>query len=100
MNPYITEEEYKKAKKIIADYEFWNHPLTVEARKQLGLNQFCDELQRGNSGLEDGMSIRLLNALGRLHIKVCDLTKKQFLSVKGNGLKSWIELCEKTGKTV
>ena len=96
----VSEEEYKEAKKIVADYEFWNHPLNVEARKQSELNQFCDELEWSNSGLMDGMSVRLCNALKRLHIKVCDLTKKQFLSVKGNGLKSWIEFCEKTGKTV
>ena len=100
MNRYITEEEYEKAKKIVADYEFWNHPLTIEARKQFELNQFCDELKWSNSGLMDGMSVRLCNALKHLHIKVCDLTKKQFLSVKGNGLKSWIEFCEKTGKTI
>jgi len=96
----ITEEEYKEAKKIVADYEFWNHPLIVESRKQFELNQFCDELKWSNSGLMDGMSVRLCNALKHLHIKVCDLTKKQFLSVKGNGLKSWIEFCEKTGKTI
>lgn len=101
MNPFISKKEYEKAKKTVADYELWNHPLSVEARKLLGLNQFCDELCWDNSGLTDDMSVRLMNSLRHFEkIKVCDLTRKQFLSVKGNGQKTWVEFCDITGKNV
>ena len=53
----------QKAKITVADFELWNHPLSVEARKLLGLNQFCDELCWDNSGLTDDMSVRLMNSL-------------------------------------
>ena len=101
MNPFISKKQYEKAKKIVSDYELWNHPLSVKARKLLGLNQFCDELRWDKSGLTDNMSARLRNSLIHFkRIKVCDLTKKQFLSIKGNGLKTWVEFCDITGKNV
>ena len=97
----VTEIEYFQAIKIINEYQEQIKKASEKALKNTGITKTPDEIRKDSVDYFPSMSIRLLNLL-HYHFKderICDITKKSFLSVRNCGKKSWSELCEITGKS-
>ena len=97
----VTEIEYLEAIKIINEYQEQIKKASEKALKNTGITKTPDEIMRDSVDYFPSMSIRLLHLLhyNFKHERICDITKKSFLSVRHCGKKSWSELCELTGKS-
>ena len=96
----ITENEYLDAIKIINKY---NEQIKKHTKKTLeitGITKTPKELHFDWVIYFPTMKMRLWNILrwNFENKKICDITKKEFLSVKTAGKRSWSELCDITGK--
>lgn len=95
----VTEIEYLAAIKIINQYTQQIKKASEKALKNTGITKTPDEIRKDSVDYFPFMSIRLSNLL-HYHFKderICDITKKSFLSIRNCGKKSWSELCEITG---
>ena len=93
----ITEAEFLSALKTINDYKNQIEQMHSESFKNTGLKMKCGEWARSH----DSISVRLVNILWGHHndTLVQDLTKREFLSHRASGKKSWSEFCSLTGKS-
>jgi len=95
----ITEIEYLIAIKIVNQYTEQVKKKTEEVLKTTGVTKTPKELDGQWDIYFPSMPVRLINTLRAAfeNKRLCDITKKEFLSVRLAGKKSWMELCEITG---
>jgi len=96
----ITEQDYLDAIRVINEYTEQVNRKTEAVLKKSGITKTPSEIGGDYSILFPSTSVRLWNVLkGNFnHRRICDITKKEFFSVRNAGKKSWNELCEITGK--
>ena len=95
----ITEREYLDAIKIINEYTEQVKKQTVQILKKTGVMKTPRELYFEWDIHFPTMEVRLWNIL-KMNFenkRICDITKKEFLSTRMAGKKSWSELCDVTG---
>jgi hypothetical protein len=94
----ITEKQYFEAIQIVIQYTEQIKKKTESILKKTGITKTPKELYFNWREHFPNMSVRLFNILysAFIHKKLCDITKKEFLSVWGAGLKHWTELHELT----
>ena len=95
----ITEKEYLQAIKIINEYTEQIKKQTEKTLKITGITKTPKELNFDWKIHFPTMEVRLWNILrwNFENKRICDITKKEFLSVRLAGKKSWSDLCELTG---
>jgi hypothetical protein len=95
----ITEKEYLDAVRIVNDYTEQIRKKSEKILKNAGINKTPMELKYDWQVYFPLMNVRIYHILirGFAHTKLCNITKKDFLSVQTAGLKSWLQLCEMTG---
>lgn len=95
----ITEREYLDAIKIIKEYTEQVKKQTEKVLKTTGLTKTPKELHLDWDIYFPTMEVRLWNVLKYQfeNRRICDITKKEFLSARMAGKKSWCELCDITG---
>ncbi len=96
----ITEREYLDAIKIINEYTEQVKKKTEKVLKTIGVTKTPKELHLDWYIHFPKMEVRLWNILKRNfeNTRLCDITIRDFLSVRLAGKKSWSELCEIIGK--
>jgi hypothetical protein len=94
-----TEREYLEAIKIINEYTEQVKKQTEKVLKTTGVTKTPKELHFDWDIHFPTMEVRLWNILRWAfeNRRICDITKKEFLSVRLAGKKSWSELCDITG---
>jgi ERCC4-type nuclease len=94
----ITEKQYFEAIQMVIQYTEQIKKKTEIILKKTGITKTPKELYFNWRENFPNMSVRLFNILycAFTHKKLCDITKKEFLSVRGAGLKHWTELHELT----
>lgn len=99
----ISESQYHEAIRIVNEYTEQIRINTARALKKTGITKTPREI---GTGWDDwivyfpNISVRLINVL-KFHFsdrRICDISKKEFLSVRNAGLGSWTELCYLTGQ--
>ena len=95
----ITEREYLYAIKIVNEYTEQVKKQTEKALKSTGITKTPKEMHLDWDIYFPSMEIRLWNILRFQfeNIRICDITKKEFLSARMAGMKSWVDLCYITG---
>jgi hypothetical protein len=95
----ITEREYLDAIKTINEYTEQVKKQTAQILKKTGITKTPEELNFDWNIHFPKMEVRLWNILKTSfkYRRICDITKKEFLSVRMAGKKSWSELCDITG---
>jgi DNA-directed RNA polymerase alpha subunit len=95
----ITEREYLDAIKIINEYTEQVKKQTVQILKKTRITKTPAQLYFDWDIHFPTMEVRLCNILKAAFAdkRICDITKKEFLSVRNAGKKSWSELCDVTG---
>lgn len=95
----ITEREYLDAIKIINEYTEQVKKQTEEVLKRTGITKTPKQLHLDWDTYFPTMEVRLWNILRSAFRdkRICDITKKEFLSIRTAGMKSWSELCDITG---
>lgn len=94
-----TEKEYLEAIKIINEYTEQIKKQTEKTLKLTGITKTPKELHFDWDTYFPTMEMRLWNILRNefTNKRICDITKKEFLSVRKAGKKSWSDLCGITG---
>jgi len=99
----ITQEQYTRALNIVREYRNQIEKETQVALTGSGFFKTPDEInsERAWGRYFPLMPGRVYNLLmyGCKNTRICDITKQQFLSLRGAGAKSWIEFSTSTGKT-
>jgi hypothetical protein len=99
----ITQEEYTRSLNIVREYRDQVIKETQAALTDSGFFKTPDEInsERAWKKYFPLMPARVHNLLmyGCSSIRICDITKEQFLSLRGAGAKSWMEFSTSTGKT-
>lgn len=95
----ITEREYLDAIKIINEYTEQVKKQTEKVLKSTRITKTPKELHLDWDIHFPKMEVRLWNILISQfeNRRICDITKKEFLSARLAGKKSWVELCDITG---
>ena len=95
----ITEREYLDAIRIVNDYTEQIRKKSEKILKNAGINKTPMQLHLDFQTYFPSMNVRIYNILRRgfAHTKICNITKKDFLSIPTAGLKSWLQLCKMTG---
>lgn len=95
----ITEPEYFEAIRVITQYREQIKNQTEKALKTTIATKTPAEIRADWNTLSPMIDTRLFNILLHAFIdkRICDITKKQLLSVRGAGLGCWIDLCYLTG---
>ena len=94
----ITEKQYLEAVKIVIDYTEMVKKNTEKVLIRTGIKNTPEELADNWHKYFPNMEVRLINILkfSFPNTRLCDITKKQFLSARNAGEKSWSQLCELT----
>ena len=95
----ITERQFLDAINIIYKYNSQVQETTHKALKISGITKTPKELYFTWDTHFPSMEVRLWNVLSWNfeNKRICDITKKEFLSARNAGKKSWSELCYFTG---
>lgn len=95
----ITEKEYFDAIRVVNEYTEQIRKKSKKILQDAGISKTPTELHYDWQVYFPSMNVRLYNILRRgfAHTKLCDITKKDFLSVQTAGLKSWVQLCDMIG---
>jgi hypothetical protein len=102
----ITEQEFEKALLIVDEYnqQVKKHAKDVAEKSQKALQKSAiyktpKEIRSEFSVYFPTMSVRLRNIImwGFDDVKICDITKSDFLKQRNSGIKTWKELCDITG---
>lgn len=95
----ITEQQYLEALSIITKYSNQMKKQSEELLRLDGIKKTPNQIYHDWDTYFPSMSIRLWNILKSNfeHKKICDITRKEFLSTRFAGKKSWTELCDLTG---
>ncbi len=99
----LTEEQYLEALKGIKKYERIKLEKIKNDLISYGLTKTPDELGCNIFHYFTDMSVRICNILRRPpldNIRICDITKKDFISTRTAGKKAWDEFCDITGRNI
>ena len=99
INTMITEQEYLEALLVVTKYENQTKKQSEELLRLKGIAKTPNELYHDWHTYFPSMSIRLWKILwfNFKYKKICQITRKEFLSTRFAGKKSWTELCDLTG---
>lgn len=95
----VTERQYFDAIKTIKEYTEQVKKQTENVLKTTAISKTPKELDLDWRICFPTMEVRLWNILywNFQNRRICDITKKEFLSVRLAGKKSWSDLCDITG---
>lgn len=95
----ITEAQYLNAIKTVQEYTEQVKRKSAKSLNETGITKTPKEICESHIDYFPSMSIRLLNILrwNFENTRICDITKKEFLSVRLAGNKSWTELSDIIG---
>lgn len=96
---YVTEVQFFAAVRIVNKYAEQRKKSSTEELMYSGITKTPNELREDPIQYFPKMDGRLRNILWGYFddVRLCDITKRQFMSVRNAGIKSWVLLCNLTG---
>ena len=95
----ITEKEYFDAIRIVNEYTEQIRKKSKKILQDAGISKTPMELHYDWQVYFPSMNNRIYNILRQeyTNIKLCNITKKDFLSKRPKSIKTWLQICEMIG---